>query len=159
MILPSKTSVIDTFIPTVISCIQTLNSYVGGMTYIISARKYTNANDRRNFAKISDTFARWRHLKMGFIGKHLWLCVWEGYIIILCYAKRQTNAPQPQENKASRGRSVLKLPAVKVHGANMGPPGTCRPQMGPMLAPRTLLSGQATMGNWADDMLFRWLPV
>ena len=33
-----------------------------------------------------------------------------------------------------------------VHGANMGPPGSCRPQMGPMLAPWTLLSG-AIMGS------------
>ena len=33
------------------------------------------------------------------------------------------------------------LPDSKVHGANMGPPGSCRPQMGPMMAPRTLLSG------------------
>ena len=33
-------------------------------------------------------------------------------------------------------------PDSKVHGANMGgPPGSCRPQMGPMLAPWTLLSG------------------
>ena len=29
----------------------------------------------------------------------------------------------------------------KVHGATWGPPGSCRPQMGPMLAPWTLLSG------------------
>ena len=28
----------------------------------------------------------------------------------------------------------------KVHGANMGPPGADRPQVGPTLAPRTLLS-------------------
>ena len=32
-------------------------------------------------------------------------------------------------------------PDSKVHGANMRPPGSCRPQMGPMLAPWTLLSG------------------
>ena len=32
-------------------------------------------------------------------------------------------------------------PDRKVQGANMGPPGSCRPQMGPMLAPWTLLSG------------------
>ena len=29
----------------------------------------------------------------------------------------------------------------RVHGANMGPPGSCRPQMGLMLVPWTLLSG------------------
>ena len=29
----------------------------------------------------------------------------------------------------------------KVHGAYMGPPESCRPQMGPMLTPWTLLSG------------------
>ena len=33
------------------------------------------------------------------------------------------------------------LPDSKVHGANMAPPGSCRPHMGPMLAPWTLLSG------------------
>ena len=33
------------------------------------------------------------------------------------------------------------FPDNKVHGANMGPPGSCRPQMGPMLAPWTLLWG------------------
>ena len=32
-------------------------------------------------------------------------------------------------------------PDSKVHGANMGPPGSCRPQMGPMLAPWALLLG------------------
>ena len=32
-------------------------------------------------------------------------------------------------------------PDSKVNGANRGPPGSCRPQMGPMLAPWTLLSG------------------
>ena len=33
------------------------------------------------------------------------------------------------------------LPDSKVHGANMGPPGSCRSQVSPMLAPWTLLSG------------------
>ena len=32
-------------------------------------------------------------------------------------------------------------PDSKVHGANMGTPGSCRPQMGPMLAPSNLLRG------------------
>ena len=36
---------------------------------------------------------------------------------------------------------VNNVPNSKVHGANMGPPGSCWPQMGPMLAPWTLLSG------------------
>ena len=31
------------------------------------------------------------------------------------------------------------IPDSKVHGANMGPPGSYRPQMGPMLAPWILL--------------------
>ena len=31
------------------------------------------------------------------------------------------------------------IPDRKVHGVNMGPLGSCRPQMGPMLAPWTLL--------------------
>ena len=32
-------------------------------------------------------------------------------------------------------------PDSKVHGANMGPPGSCRPQMGSMLAPWTSSGG------------------
>ena len=46
------------------------------------------------------------------------------------------------------------IPDSKVHGANMGSPGSCRPQMGPMLAPWTLLSGMwnnnvaTTLSNW-----------
>ena len=35
----------------------------------------------------------------------------------------------------------LNTPDSKVHGANMGPSGSCRPPMDPMLAPWTLLSG------------------
>ena len=38
-------------------------------------------------------------------------------------------------------------PDSKVHGANMGPPGSCRPQMGPMLAPWTLLSVYLFQGD------------
>ena len=34
-----------------------------------------------------------------------------------------------------------KVHIYKVHGPTWGPPGSCRPQMGPMLVPWTLLSG------------------
>ena len=37
------------------------------------------------------------------------------------------------------------LPANKVHGTNMGPSGADRTQVGPMLAPWTLLSGQTVV--------------
>ena len=37
--------------------------------------------------------------------------------------------------------SAHMVPDSKVHGPTWGPPGSCRPQMGPMLAPWTLLSG------------------
>ena len=33
------------------------------------------------------------------------------------------------------------IPDSKAHGSNLGPPGSCRPQMDPILAPWTLLSG------------------
>ena len=36
---------------------------------------------------------------------------------------------------------VRKVPDSKIHGANMGPTWVLWPQMGPMLAPWTLLSG------------------
>ena len=41
-------------------------------------------------------------------------------------------------------------PECKVNGANMGPTWSCRPQMGPMLAPWTLLSGE--MGKFGVKM-------
>ena len=40
-------------------------------------------------------------------------------------------------------------PYSKVHGANMGPLGSCWPQMGPVLAPWTLLSGNQ---YWAPSV-------
>ena len=40
------------------------------------------------------------------------------------------------------------IPDSKVHGANMGPPGSCRPQIGPMLAPWTLLSWMVGTTSW-----------
>ena len=40
---------------------------------------------------------------------------------------------------------LYKNPESKVDGANMGPPGSCRPQLGPTLAPWTLLSGSLIM--------------
>ena len=43
-------------------------------------------------------------------------------------------------HKCSRFKCVL-CPDSKVHGPTWGPPGSYRPQMGPMLAPWTLLSG------------------
>ena len=49
-------------------------------------------------------------------------------------------------------------PDSKVHGANMGPPGSCRPQMGPMLAPWTLLSGSVWfwLGHNIDGLGQDW---
>ena len=35
-------------------------------------------------------------------------------------------------------------PDSKVHGSNLGPPGSCRPQMGSMFVPWTLLSGKCS---------------
>ena len=42
----------------------------------------------------------------------------------------------------------------KVHWTNMGPPGSCRPQMGPMLAPWTLLSGMSHQKSSRDDTIY-----
>ena len=45
-------------------------------------------------------------------------------------------------------------PDSKVQGANMGPLGPCRPKMGPMLAPWTLLSGHRSV-----DYNMYWEPL
>ena len=37
-------------------------------------------------------------------------------------------------------------------GTTWGPPGSCRPQLGPMLAPWTLLSGNSNLTHWGLAM-------
>ena len=49
--------------------------------------------------------------------------------------------------KCGVGTWLHASPGNKIHGANMGPPGSCRPQMAPMLAPWTLLSGRVRRGD------------
>ena len=39
---------------------------------------------------------------------------------------------------------------AKFIGPSWGPPGSCRPQMGPMVAPGTLLSGTACFLAWSN---------
>ena len=53
---------------------------------------------------------------------------------------------------------------AKFMGPTWGPPGPCRPQMGPMLAPRTLLSGSLSVGyisTWLTASLnsHKYLPL
>ena len=55
-----------------------------------------------------------------------------GYYVIL-YTTRH-----PHRKKCGRPCNKMSIPDIKVHGANVGP---CRPQVGPMLATWTLLSG------------------
>ena len=43
---------------------------------------------------------------------------------------------------------------AKFTGPTWGPPGSCRPQMGPMLAPKTLLSGEPM--QWWASYVFVW---
>ena len=45
--------------------------------------------------------------------------------------------------KQGQFKSVQQTQIAKFMGPTWGPPGSCRPQMGPMLAPWTLLSGEA----------------
>ena len=55
------------------------------------------------------------------------------------------------------GRFHLLVPAqiTKFMGPTWGPPGSCRPQMGPMLAPWTLLSGKSSIRlQWLDRIAF-----
>ena len=46
-------------------------------------------------------------------------------------------------------KMVQHYPDSKVHGDNMGPPGSCRPQMGPMLGIWTLQWGQYHREFWS----------
>ena len=68
---------------------------------------------------------------------HVWLNLHPG----------QTERGEPGGVKANTKQFVYfkfdwkLVPDSKLHGANMVPPGSCRPQMGPILAPWTTLSG------------------
>ena len=55
--------------------------------------------------------------------------------------QNQWNVAQIVSNGLPRAQLHLIYPDNNVHGANMGPSGADRTQMGPMLAPWTLLSG------------------
>ena len=51
-----------------------------------------------------------------------------------------------------RVSNLLPAQIAKFMGPAWGPPGSCRPQMGPKLAPLTFLSGWIC---WDDDMLLK----
>ena len=51
--------------------------------------------------------------------------------------------------KVSKDYSSTQI--AKFMGPTWGPPGSCRPQMGPMLAPWTLLSGHKLFVKWIPD--------
>ena len=53
----------------------------------------------------------------------------------------------------SVSHAYVSHPDSKVHGANMGPPGSCRPQMGPMLAQWTSYQGNHS-GNVYDWVIY-----
>ena len=55
-------------------------------------------------------------------------------------------AQQNAKKHKSQALFLGSTPDSKVHGANMGPSGADRTQVGPMLAPWTLLSG--TVPEW-----------
>ena len=70
----------------------------------------------------------------------------------------QTERGEPGDVKANTKQFVYfkfdwkLVPDSKLHGANMGPPGSGRTQMGPMLAPWTLLP-------WMLLQFDNWLSV
>ena len=67
---------------------------------------------------------------------------WYNLEIILNVFSWETHAPV-SELTWPCGPSSICVPSqiTKFMGPSWGPPGSCRPQMGPMLAPWTLLSG------------------
>ena len=58
---------------------------------------------------------------------------------------------------------IMIHPDSKVHGPTWGPSGSCRPQMGPILAPWTLLSGQHCICDYPGitlswDRTYKYTP-
>ena len=50
------------------------------------------------------------------------------------------------------------FPDSRCHGATWGPPGSCRPQIGPVLAPWTLLSGLSLITSY-DPTWLRYVVI
>ena len=75
--------------------------------------------------------------------------------LFLAYNKKK----DPRNLSFVRGSSVptQMLPQIaRIVGPTWGPPGSCRPQMGPMLAPRTLLSKPLWCGECFHVMTPSW---
>ena len=67
------------------------------------------------------------------------------------YKHNQTKHPKTR----ARVLWLIATQKAKFMGPTWGPPGSCRPQMGPMLAPRTLLSGNSSvLVKYAYDRKF-----
>ena len=71
--------------------------------------------------------------------------------LILCYLHvlqtiKYSLAARPIRRHANHWTHWNLSQIAKFMGSTWGPPGTCRPQMGPMLAPWTLLSGTSRDG-------------
>ena len=59
------------------------------------------------------------------------------------------------EVKPNGAENTSSVPQIaRFTGPIWGPPGSCRPQMGPMLAPWTLLSGKLCAGNLGSSVDF-----
>ena len=95
----------------------------------------------RNIDVVIDIFIKW------LFKLRIWWFIYFHKIICLIHVfgmamNDSSNVPNLQFGSTSDCRFLFQtIPDSKVHGANMGPSGSCWPQMGPMLAPWSLLSG------------------
>ena len=81
------------------------------------------------------------------VGDDMWKCSWVMRDLPSGKTNKLLNEHTCQvniilaSNKDMDTQTVVNTQIAKFMGPTWGPPGTCRPQMGPILAPRTLLSG------------------
>ena len=102
-------------------------------------------------------------LQVIFGGTHWWIPLikrqWYVALMFLVpwkYTKKESVIPYAMTPGL---RNVSHIPPQrKVHGADMGPTGPCRPQVGPMLAPWTLLSGSFSK-HLTLDCTVKYLPT
>ena len=69
--------------------------------------------------------------------------------VIIVYKGFQSYQVSPECAKSFRGKISVSISQIaRFKGPTWDPPGSCRPQVGPMLAPWTLQSGIVFLNSW-----------
>ena len=105
--------------------------------------------------------------RASYIGEYAVYVPYLGFRIYLLTSWRLSKQPTRSLENMRRSQCFEDTQIAKFMGPSWGPPGSCRPQMGPILVPWTLQSGYwyvifftlwLSMTSFADQRLLKWAP-